>query len=224
MNSSRYSRAYIFAAILLGAFLLGLTTGQRLADSRPTPSPSSPAISSVFIRSPYLMQPRPDGQFLWHMGFQSVPDIPELLLQGNERPYLQWFFEHFAYDPSAITAADIDEYVAAMTQVGALRGGLAVYRAYFETAEQVASHATKPLDIPVVAYGGEACLGELTLTSVRAVAPDAEGGVIPRCGHWAAEERPTFVADVIGGVAAQGAERARRRGSPAAAIESATQH
>jgi pimeloyl-ACP methyl ester carboxylesterase len=42
-----------------------------------------------------------------------------------------------------------------------------------------------------------ACLGELTLTSVRAVAPAAEGGVIDRCGHWAPEERPDFVAGIV---------------------------
>lgn len=152
------------------------------------------------------MQPRPAGQFLWHMGFQSVPDIPELLVRGSERAYLQWFFQHFAYDPSAITHADIDEYVGAITQVGALRAGLGVYQAYFESAEQVAAHSKTPLDIPVAAYGGDACLGELTLSSVRAVAPGAEGGVIPQCGHWAPEERPTFVADVVGELAGRGAK------------------
>jgi pimeloyl-ACP methyl ester carboxylesterase len=156
------------------------------------------------------MVPRPKGRFLWHMGFQTVPDIPELLVRGHERAYLRWFFEHFAYDPSAITSVDLDEYVAAITQVGALRAGLAVYQSYFETAEQVASHAKKPLEIPVVAYGGDTCLGDLTLGSVHAVAPQAQGGVIPRCGHWAPEERPDFVADVVRQLAADGAESGAR--------------
>jgi pimeloyl-ACP methyl ester carboxylesterase len=151
------------------------------------------------------MQPRPGGKWLWHMGFQSVPDLPELLVSGHERLYLRWFFEHFAYDPSAITATDLDEYVAAITQVGALRAGMGVYQAYFETAEQVAEHAKRPLEVPVVAYGGVACLGEYTLASVRAVAPDAEGGVIERCGHWAPEERPDFVATLVRELAARGA-------------------
>jgi pimeloyl-ACP methyl ester carboxylesterase len=143
------------------------------------------------------MSPAPRGNFLWHMGFQSVPDLPELLIQGKERPYLQWFYEHFAYDPSAIGASDIDVYVAAITQVGALRAGLAVYQDYFTTAEQVAALAKKPLTIPVRAFGGEACLAGLTLTSVKAVAANPEGGVMERCGHWAAEERPDFVAGIV---------------------------
>jgi pimeloyl-ACP methyl ester carboxylesterase len=143
------------------------------------------------------MAPAPDGNFLWHMGFQSVPELPELLIAGKEKPYLRWFFEHFAYDPSAISAADLDVYVDAITEVGALRAGLAVYQDFFRTADQVSALAKTPLEIPVRAYGGEACLGGLTLTSVQAVAPAAEGGVIERCGHWAAEERPDVVASIV---------------------------
>jgi pimeloyl-ACP methyl ester carboxylesterase len=143
------------------------------------------------------MAPQPQGNFLWHMGFQSVPDLPELLIAGKERPYLRWFFEHFAYDPSAITAADLDVYTDAITQVGALRAGLAVYQDFFTTADQVAALAKTPLEIPVRAYGGEACLGGATLASVQAVAPAAEGGVIERCGHWAGEERPDVVASIV---------------------------
>ena len=143
------------------------------------------------------MAPQPQGNFLWHMGFQSVPDLPELLIAGKEKPFLRWFFEHFAYDPSAITAADLEVYVDAITQVGALRAGLAVYQDFFTTADQVAALAKTPLEIPVRAYGGEACLGGATLASVQAVAPAAEGGVIERCGHWAAEERPDVVASIV---------------------------
>jgi len=95
------------------------------------------------------MAPQPQGNFLWHMGFQSVPDLPELLIAGKERPYLRWFFEHFAYDPAAITAADLDVYTDAITQVGALRAGLAVYQDFFTTADQVAALAKTPLEIPV---------------------------------------------------------------------------
>jgi pimeloyl-ACP methyl ester carboxylesterase len=149
------------------------------------------------------MVPQPNGGFLWHMGFQTVPDVPELLVRGNERVYLQWFFEHFAYDPSAISPDDLDEYVAAITQVGALRAGLAVYQAFFETAQQVAALAQTPLELPVAAYGGEVCLNELTLASVQAVAPSAEGGVIPRCGHWAPEERADFLVGVVEELIAQ---------------------
>jgi len=137
--------------------------------------------------------PKAGGDFLWHLPFQSVPDIPALLIAGHEREYLQWFFQHFAYDPDAITPSDVEEYVRAIQQPGALRAGLAVYGEYFTSADQVARHAERPLDIPVVAYGGEACLGGLTLATVQAVAPTATGGVVERSGHWMPEERPDVI-------------------------------
>ena len=80
-------------------------------------------------------------------------------------------------------AADLDEHVAAITQVGALRAGLAVYQDFFVSAKQVEGDARTPLTIPVRAFGGASCLGPLTLTSAQAVAPKAEGGVIERCGQ-----------------------------------------
>jgi len=137
--------------------------------------------------------PRAGGDFLWHLPFHSVPDVPALLIAGHEREYLQWYFQHFAYDPDAVDAEDVEQYVRAICQPGALRAGLAVYQEYFTTAEQIAEHAERPLEIPVVGFGGEACLGGLTLETVQKVAPAAAGGVVERSGHWMPEERPDLI-------------------------------
>jgi pimeloyl-ACP methyl ester carboxylesterase len=136
-----------------------------------------------------------DGVF-YHTSRHRLPN------RFGDDHYTQYGWYENSYDPGAITAADLDEYVDAITQVGALRAGLAGYQDFFATADQVAALAKTPLEIPVRAYGGEACLGGLTLTSVQAVAPAAVGGVIERCGHWAAEERPDFVADLARELAA----------------------
>jgi pimeloyl-ACP methyl ester carboxylesterase len=140
------------------------------------------------------MAPQPGGNFLWHMGFQSVPDIPFALIEGREDLYLRWFFDHYAYDPSAVTAADADEYVRAMTHVGALRAGLEYYKSFFDSAAQNEVHRKTPLQIPVSGWAGEACLGPLTKQCLELAAGDVRGGVIERCGHWIGEERPDFVA------------------------------
>lgn len=139
--------------------------------------------------------PKAGGDFLWHLPFQSVPDIPALLIGGHEPEYLQWFFQHFAYHPDAIAPSDVAKYVRAIRQPGALRARLAVYEEYFTSAAQVARHVEQPLDIPVVGFGGEACLGGLTLASVQAVAPKATGGVVERSGHWMPEERPDVIVE-----------------------------
>jgi len=141
------------------------------------------------------MVPQPGGQFLWHMGWQSVPDLPEALLRGREDIYLRWFFQFYAYDPSAVGAEETAHYVGAMTQIGALRSGLEYYKAYFETAAQNRVHRERKLEMPVIAWAGEACLGPLTLQCMQLAAEDVSGGVIERCGHWIGEERPDFVSD-----------------------------
>ena len=140
------------------------------------------------------MRPQANGNFLWHMGFQSVPDMPLALLQGREDIYLRWFFEYYAYNPAAMTAADADLYIGAMKQIGALRAGLEYYRNYFVTAAQNEEHQKRKLEMPISAWGGEACLGGLTKQCLEMAASHVVGGVIERCGHWIGEERPDFVA------------------------------
>jgi pimeloyl-ACP methyl ester carboxylesterase len=140
------------------------------------------------------MSPQPDGNFLWHMGFQTVPDIPFALIQGREDIYLRWFFDHYAYDPAAVTPEDADESIRAMTHVGALRAGLEYYRNFFVSAKQNERHRQQKLTIPVMAWAGEACLGPLTKQCLEMAATNVTGGVIERCGHWVGEERPDFVA------------------------------
>ena len=47
------------------------------------------------------------------------------------------------------------------------------------------------LTIPVLALGGDACLGGLPLRRrMRLLADDVRGGSIPRCGHFVPEEQP----------------------------------
>jgi pimeloyl-ACP methyl ester carboxylesterase len=143
------------------------------------------------------MVPQAGGQFLWHMGWQSVPDIPFALLQGREDLYLRWFFDFYAYNPSAVDAEAATEYVRAMTHVGALRAGLEYYKHFFVSAEQNQVHAQRKLSIPTMGWAGEACLAGLTKQCLELAADDVRGGVIERCGHWIGEERPDFVADQL---------------------------
>jgi pimeloyl-ACP methyl ester carboxylesterase len=140
------------------------------------------------------MAPQPHGQFLWHMGFQSVPDLPFALIEGREDIYLGHIFQLYAYDPAAVRPERMQEYVDAMRQVGALRAGLEYYQAYFTTAAQNERHAGEKLAMPVLAMAGEACLGPLTKQCLELAATDVRGGVIERCGHWIGEERPEFIA------------------------------
>jgi pimeloyl-ACP methyl ester carboxylesterase len=135
--------------------------------------------------------------WLWHMGFQAVPDVPAALIAGREDIYLNHFFSTYSYDGNAVSPARMRHYVDAMRDIGALRAGLSYYTSYFETAEQNKRHLATKLTMPVLAMGGEAALQDLVQQALETAATDVRGGVIPRCGHWIGEENPQFVADEL---------------------------
>jgi pimeloyl-ACP methyl ester carboxylesterase len=144
-----------------------------------------------------LMTPREGPGYIWHLAFQSVPDIAQLLITGREREYLNHFFRFFAYDPTAIAAEDIDIYVDALQQVGALRAGLQYYIRQYEMGQQVREFSKRKIDVPVLAYGGAASMGDLVLENLSLLANDVRGGAVERAGHWIPEERPDFVVESL---------------------------
>lgn len=128
----------------------------------------------------------------WWFSFHQTSDIPEALTAGKEREYLSWFYTTFAYNPEAITEADIDEYVSHYSAPGGMRAGFEYYRAFPITAEQNKEHASVKLPMPVLALGGEYS-GNAALTSMKSLATNVRGGIIPLSGHWIPEERPDYL-------------------------------
>ena len=47
--------------------------------------------------------------------------------------------------------------------------------------------------MPVLALGGEHSFGSAALNSMKSLATDVRGGIVPFSGHWIAEERPDFL-------------------------------
>lgn len=137
----------------------------------------------------------------WHHQFHITPDLPEALTQGRERIYLQWFYQTFAYSPLAIGPADLDEYVRTYSQPGAMRAGFSLYRAMAEdarvNAEQLATGFRLPM--PVLAVGGGTSYphargrGTEPEESLRRVARQVTGVVVPDCGHFVPEEQPEIL-------------------------------
>jgi pimeloyl-ACP methyl ester carboxylesterase len=132
----------------------------------------------------------------FHVTFHSLPDLPEALIGGRERTYLEFFFFEYApaADPGAIEPSALDEYVNCMRRPGGIRSSIGYYRAMAETAEQFRRHAASKLTVPVIAWGADSPTGGLTLEGARRVAADVTGGIVPGCGHWIPEERPDFAA------------------------------
>lgn len=133
---------------------------------------------------------------IWHIAFHNVRDLPEALIAGRERTYLSWFYR-LAYNPGAITEEEIDEYVRCYSAPGGLRAGFEYYRAIFDDIDHNKENAKIKLKMPVLALGGERGFREFALRSMKELAEDVRGGVIERCGHWIAEERPDYLIEQL---------------------------
>lgn len=134
----------------------------------------------------------------WHFAFHTIADLPETLIAGHEREYLDWFLRRKAADPSAFSEADIDEYLRLFTQPGALRAGLAVYRAAHQSARQNLDLGRQgKLRMPLLALSADQGSIPDMAGPLRAFADDVHGVRIERCGHFQPEEQPEAVAAAL---------------------------
>jgi pimeloyl-ACP methyl ester carboxylesterase len=134
---------------------------------------------------------------VWHFAFHGARDLPELLVHGRERQYLQFFFDARTTDPSA---TDIDVFAAAYEAPGAMRAGFELYRAFDQDARdnREALARNGRLTVPVLALGGTiSTTGPLMEEMVREVADDVTGEILPGTAHWLPEENPAAFVDAV---------------------------
>ncbi len=138
---------------------------------------------------------------VWHFAFHGARDIPEMLVAGRERQYLQAFYNARCFDPSAISEADLHLYTTAYAAPGAMRAGFELYRAFDRDAEdnRDALGRNGKLTMPLLAVGGATSTsGPLVEDMMREVAQDVTGLRVPQAAHWIAEENPkVFTAGLL---------------------------
>ena len=79
-----------------------------------------------------------------------IPDLPEALIAGRERLYIDWFLKRKAARPDCFTDEDIDEYLRVLMINGGLRAGTGYYRAAALSAAQNRELLqTGPLSMPI---------------------------------------------------------------------------
>lgn len=138
----------------------------------------------------------PDNWKNWHFFFHPVPDLPEALLAGRERLYIEWFFHRKTANPAAtFSVADIDEYERVYRMTGNLRGALAYYRAVFEDIRQNQELADVRLRTPILALGGDVGMSPNIFEAMKPLGENVQGGVVANCGHYMPEEQPEVIAE-----------------------------
>src|SRR5919199_1030592 len=185
-------------------FLVGHDVGSQPAYSYAAAHPTE--VRKLVIMEyifPGFTPPQLEGK-VWWFPFHQTPDIPEALVEGKERMYLSWFYHNIAYNPSAITQADIDEFVSHYFAPGGMRDGFNYFRAFAEDAIQNENYSKTKLIMPVLAFGAgyiPAFGGNVTINyalyGMQKLAQNVTGVKVPLSGHWIPEERPDFVVNML---------------------------
>jgi len=131
---------------------------------------------------------------IWHLAFFQQPGVPERLIRGRERYFITEFLQPRRAERGAFDARALEHYVGAYTPPARLHAALEQYRALYRDAAANRAKTGPKLTMPVLALGGERAAGGGPLVTMRRVAADVRGGVVPDAGHWLAEEQPEEMA------------------------------
>jgi pimeloyl-ACP methyl ester carboxylesterase len=190
-----------FSKIFLVAHDIGAQTAYSFAAAHP-----NNVSKLVLMEYPFPGFPPPElgGNEPWWFAFHQVPNLPEALVEDNEREYISWFLKGLAYNPSAITEEDIDVFANHISAPGAMRAGFEYYRAFPVDAEQNRESAKTKITMPVLVLGGDIYPalggdfpGNFGLSSTQSLAANVTGVTVPLSGHWIPEEQPEFVIEQL---------------------------
>jgi pimeloyl-ACP methyl ester carboxylesterase len=150
------------------------------------------------VGTPVFDQIRQDPR-AWHFSFQAVPELPELLIAGQERLYAEHFMKGFLINQAAFTDRDFDDIGKNLAQPGTLRGAFEYYRAFPQDAIDNAELLKVPLAMPVLAVNGGVMSGGAPFEQqmLQSSATNVTAAVIPDSGHWITEENPAEVAKAL---------------------------
>jgi pimeloyl-ACP methyl ester carboxylesterase len=127
---------------------------------------------------------------LWWWILPLAPEVPERLIVGKERDFLNWFYDNKSAIQGAVSSASVDEFLRTFSGREGVLGSMGVYRAAFTTMEQTAALKTAKVQVPVIAIGGSNSRGDQIREMISLVAANVSGVVIPNCGHFVPEEHP----------------------------------
>jgi len=128
----------------------------------------------------------------WHFHFHG--EIPERLVEGRERTYLEHFWNDFAGDPAhSVSEADRQIYAAAYARDGGIHATMQYFSTFVQDATDNAALAANELPMPTLVMSGEKASGRFLIEQTRLIAKEVTGEVVAGAGHWLMEEAPDQV-------------------------------
>ena len=128
---------------------------------------------------------------MYHLPLFEAPNgLAEALITGREKMFVRHFMRQQAYNTAALEDDVLDGYAERLAAPGALRAGIAYFRAHKIDAEHNRKNAKTKLPMPVLTVGGTASFGADLEGEVRPLTERMRAVMIENCGHYLAEEQP----------------------------------
>ncbi|KAK6085883.1 alpha beta hydrolase fold protein [Seiridium cupressi] len=138
------------------------------------------------------------------LAFFQIPDFAEFLMSGKEKQFLNWYFFHGSYSGvTAFSEDTINRYTSSIAKPGFLRAMLGPFAAATVAADHSFFHGLlsgSKLPMPVLGLGGESSFGIPSILQklMGNFSDTTEIDVVPKAGHWIADENPVWVANRVG--------------------------
>jgi pimeloyl-ACP methyl ester carboxylesterase len=130
----------------------------------------------------------------WYVRVMRLPRLPEAMMSRHDYQALTQ-----ALRPAKLTQPELDQYLDAWAQPGALTGMINWYRAFME--KRFPAAASFAVDVPTLIVWGDRdpyALPELAESSAR-LCTNVRVVHIPECTHWVHHEQPDQVNELLVG-------------------------
>ncbi len=135
---------------------------------------------------------------MYHLPLFEAPNgLAEALIIGREKMFVRHFMLQQTYNIAALEDDVLDGYAEQLAAPGALRAGIAYFRAHKVDAEHNRENAKTKLPMPVLTVAGSASAGAELEVAVRPLTECMRAAVIENCGHYLAEEQPERLVDEL---------------------------
>jgi pimeloyl-ACP methyl ester carboxylesterase len=148
----------------------------------------------------YLEKARHPPQLFraWYVLFFHMPALPERLLSAANFAAIRVMFRQLPARRGTFSEDDIETYVAALRQPGALTAGLNYYRALRTPGGLSLARAARTDAETLIIWGErDPALGLELLQGLERVAPRARVHRLPDVSHWVQNEAPDEVNRVL---------------------------
>ncbi|RKS07093.1 pimeloyl-ACP methyl ester carboxylesterase [Nocardiopsis sp. Huas11] len=129
--------------------------------------------------------------YLWWFALNQVQGLPETLLVGREREWIDALFDYMLLDGGSIGEREREIYARAYSSPEAIRAGNGWYRSFMRDIEDEKHHA--PLTMPVLALGGDHSNHDYLAAVLPAKGVDVRVVEVKDSGHYLPEEQPEVV-------------------------------